>query len=223
MNDEGSLPPAAPEQSPAAVIESVRYRETSVTLTLDSGEALVLPLDAVVIFSLSTGKELSENDLEELQSASRTWRCRQKSLHYLSYRNRTEGEMRLYLKKKAFDEVSIEETVEWLLQRGYINDAAFAVNYIEAVMRRKTVGKKRIVGELRQKGVSSGDIAAAFESAEQPDDIHERLMALAEKKWRSIAHRERPLQRLQAFLYQRGFEGDEIAAVLKLFREKNDE
>lgn len=218
MDVEGSQNHEFGIEPRGAVIRKIHYRETSVKVELDTDETLPLSLDAVVAFSLSSEKELTGQEVELLRRASHTWLCRQKSLNYLSYRNRAEGEMKLYLRKKGFDDEIIEETVCWLLERKYLDDRSFAVNYIESVLRRKTIGKQRIIGELRQKRVASVDIEAAFEEAEMPDNAEERLMALAEKKWRSIKDRERPLERMRAFLYQRGFSGDEIKGVLKNFR-----
>ncbi len=222
MIDQGSKSALSDSSLIAATVRNIRYRETSVKVELDNDEILLLSLDAVVIFALSSEKELTEEELDRLRHASRIYRCRQKALHYLSYRNRAEGEMKLYLRRKEFDAEYIEDTISWLLERGYLDDRSFAVNYIESVLRRKTIGKKRIIGELRQKGVSSADIEAAFSEAEVPDDGAERLMALAEKKWRSISHREQPLQRLQNFLYQRGFAFDEIKSVIKNLKERED-
>jgi|GEM_PF-441685 len=218
MNGEGSQNHETGSEPRGAVIQKIHYRESSVKVELDNDEKLPLSLDAVVAFSLSSEKKLTEQEVELLRHASRTWLCRQKALNYLSYRNRSEGEMKLYLRKKSFDPEYIEETISWLHERKYLDDRSFAVNYIESVLRRKTIGKQRIIGELRQKGVCSADIEGAFEEAEMPDNGDERLMALAEKKWRSIKDKERPLERLRAFLYQRGFSGDEIKVVLKAFR-----
>ena len=223
MIDEGRKNlPGEPEPR-VAVIQKVHYHETSVRVELDSGEELPLSLDAVVTYSLSSGKELTVGEVETLRLASQSWLCRRKALNYLSYRNRAEGEMKLYLRKKGFDGTCIEETIGWLGERKYLDDRSFAVNYIESVLRRKTIGKQRIIGELRQKGVSGSDIEAAFLEAEMPDDGSERLLALAEKKWQSIKDRERPRDRLRAFLYQRGFSGDEIRRVLQKLKENSSD
>lgn len=80
-----------------------------------------------------------------------------KALNYLSYRMRTEYEMRQYLKKKKYEEQFIDECILRLKEDNYINDSEFAEEYVE-YGSRSLKSRKQIIYELIKKGVDKNII-----------------------------------------------------------------
>lgn len=48
-----------------------------------------------------------------------------RALQYLSYRSRTEAEIRIYLEKKGFDSETVDHTLQKLKYYGYIDDEKY--------------------------------------------------------------------------------------------------
>ncbi len=90
-------------------------------------------------------------------------------------RPRTEFEIRSRSLEKGFSEEIIEETVLKLKNLELINDERFAFMYIEDGYRLKLKGKRLLVAELKQLGVSAETIDKAFEKADGEYDISDIL------------------------------------------------
>ncbi len=124
-----------------------------------------------------------------------------RAFHFLSFRSRTEKEMRDFLEKKEFDAEEINETLGRLKELELINDVKFAKEFTN-----RTKGKKLLSIELKRKGVPEEVIS------DQLSVINE--MELAEKfldKKKTIRDEEHA----KRLLYTRGFSWDTIEKVTK--------
>lgn len=135
------------------------------------------------------------------------------AIHFLSYRMRSEKEVRDNLiKKKASPEI-IEKVITWLKEQRFVNDREFARLWIESRARSQPKSLRIIQMELRQKGVSK-DILS--EVATHPDTVVgsdlDRAKKLVEKKigkYKDLPKHEL-YQKLGAVLARRGFSWDII-------------
>ena len=108
-------------------------------------------------------------------------------------------------------------------EKGYIDDIAFARNYISHKTRINNYGKRRIVVDLLQKGVKKEDIQAAYHQAAEEGDAESEFDAaaralakrLARKDFAAIKKDPKEMQKLMAFLVRRGFSYDVVKEVLK--------
>ena len=205
------------------IITSVQYKERYIRIILDSAEELRLPLESAGRFPLRVDGELSSGDYETLHSMSQRFRCQERALHFLSFRNRSTREMEQYLRKKSFDPDVIDATIERLKELNYIDDYNFALRYIEGKLRRKAVGPRLLRQELFQKGIASSLIDRAMEENEELLGDEEALIRLAEKKYRSLEGKEDRSLRLTRFLYQRGFEGNAVKRTVRRLEKGEDE
>src|SRR5258706_15787997 len=109
-------------------IESQKNRNR-VNIHLD-GE-FAFGLDRFVAAWLKTGDELSEEKIAKLQGDdAREWDYQQAML-FLSYRARSEKEIRQNLLKHEIPEEVIEQTLERLQEAGLANDNQFARVWVE--------------------------------------------------------------------------------------------
>lgn len=153
---------------------------------------------------------------------------RESSLHYLSYRDRTAGEMREHLLKKQFSSADTEAEIEELKDAGYINDLRFALNYF-IMSFDKNRGLGRIKRELLEKGVADFDIedaAAAYED-EFDCDIMEKERELAARVGEKAMHGceidDKSLARLGRRLKSAGFGPDLIYETIgRYMKEKSN-
>jgi regulatory protein len=88
------------------------------------------------------------------------------SLRYLSYRPRSEKEMRDYLlekqkRKKGLSDETISEIIKKLKSYKFIDDRQFTKSWIESRIKLKNKPVRVIEYELKQKGIS-GDLIDEF-------------------------------------------------------------
>ena len=81
---------------------------------------------------LKVGQVISQEKMKEMLSADEMEKAFQSAVHLLSFRSRSENEIRLNLKKKEFSQFTIEATIKKLKGAGLVNDADFARQWVEA-------------------------------------------------------------------------------------------
>jgi regulatory protein len=114
-----------------------------------------------------------------------------------------------------------------LTRLGYIDDAAFARQFARARLLAGGQSRYRIRAELLRRGIDRSLADSAIEDTLTDESVDEGaiLERVAEKKARSLAKLD-PLtrrRRLYGFLARRGFESDEIRAVLeRIAREESE-
>ena len=79
---------------------------------------------------LSTGQFLTDADIEALKQFDEGERAHESALNLLSYRPRSEQEVRRRLGRKGFSEPAIEQAVQRLLRARLLDDEAFARYWI---------------------------------------------------------------------------------------------
>jgi len=129
-----------------------------------------------------------------------------KCLHFLSFRPRSEKEIRDYLAKKKVSEEVSQKIIAKLKEYKFVDDFEFTKWWIEQRTRIKPKSWWTIKFELKQKGISSELIENS--EIETPNDL-ETAKKLAEKKLRSISNKEdkqKTKEKLGRFLASKGFD-----------------
>lgn len=126
------------------------------------------------------------------------------ALRFVSFRPRSEKEIRDYLAKRLHKIHTsapsvLEKVLDRLRELGYADDAKFAAWWIGQRTGRKPKGKKLIEQELRRRGIT------------QEVNIDEKELArrAIEKK---IGKLEKP--KLIAYLQRRGFDWETISGII---------
>ncbi len=176
-----------------------------VNLYLDDVFAFALSLDEVVKNRLKKGLELNADQVQALKKTDDLSWAYAKILNFLSFRPRTEFEVRSRLKKYGVEEAeSIEWVIKKLVDRGYLSDLAFAKWFVESRMGNRPRSKQHLSAELRAKGVDVSVINQALVGIDETGPL-ETLIA---KK--SALSRDK----LLAFLLRRGFKYSLVQAKL---------
>src|SRR4026207_1401830 len=110
-------------------IEVQKRTPNRVNIYLD-GE-FAFGLARIVAAWLRVGPELSEEKIEQLQASEAGEPAFQQAMLFLSYRARSESEIRKNLRKHEYAEPIIEETIARLRQDGFANDDQFARAWVE--------------------------------------------------------------------------------------------
>lgn len=199
-------------------IESGKSRKRA-NVVFDSSNILTLHKNAVVEAGLGVGQELTEKQIQKLKNSDLLHRCIDAALNYLSYRPRSEAELKKRLYQHGFDEQTSETAVKRLKEHNLINDLEFAKywrdNRISFNPKSRTMLKK----ELQQKGV---DAETAHEIASEVDDESAAYNAARKKAriWAKLGY-EKFRNKLINYLRWRGFGFEIINTVCMRLWEEN--
>lgn len=169
-------------------------------------------LSRIVAAWLKTGQELSDEKIAELKAQDDVEIALQRALNFLSYRPRSEKEVRQNLKKHKYHEGVIDEIIERLKRGGLVNDESFAGLWVENRSEFRPRGERMLRAELRQKGIPDDVISGAVA------DLDETSLAIkaAQKKARRYQDLdwEEFQKKMYGFLARRGFHYGIISEVV---------
>lgn len=178
-------------------------------------------VDGKYLFSLSENelmqsgikinKEYSEDELEKLKQTAVLDKAYMRCLDLIMRRQRSEWEVRDYLKRKDYDPDVIAQTTERLKKAGYVDDAKFAESWIRNRRLLKSTSKRRLSQELKQKRVEDSVINIALE--EDETDEKAVLKEMIEKKLKQTRYQDQ--QKLIAYLLRQGFNYGDIKSALE--------
>jgi regulatory protein len=137
-------------------------------------------------------------------------------LRYLSYRPRSETEVRNYLRGLGYLPDAVEAVIAKLCSLNYLNDESFARNWALSRAQNRGYGPRRIEQELRTKGIVyslAREVVRETFAQENEDTLARRLLAKhftgQDLKEPSI------LRRAVALLQRRGYSAKIIFDLLK--------
>ena len=152
---------------------------------------------------LQEGNELSQGEISGLQTEDQIQQGYQRAINFLSYRARSEQEIKLNLQKHQVPETIIESVLEKLRDASLVDDREFAQQWIENRIRFHPRSKRALSSELYRKGISKQIIEETLL------DIDEEVLArsLAQKKVSKLRTLDKSTiqKKMYGFLSRRGF------------------
>lgn len=190
-----------------------KARRERVSVFLEGKFAFSLEAEVVVKAGLRVGQELAEGYLEELTGADRFHRCLNAATRYLSYRPRSEAELREKLSRRGFTDDGIAAVLTRLKERGLVDDMAFARFWRDNRDSFSPRSQWLTKLELQRKGVDA-DIIDQVASAIDDNDSAYRT---AQNKASRLSRADYPNfhRRLGAYLRRRGFDYEVINSTVK--------
>ncbi len=169
---------------------------------------------------LKTGDVLSDEKIEKLQVEDTREIAYQQAMLYLSYRARSEKEIRQNLRKHEVPETIIEETLERLKTARLADDNQFAQMWVENRNTFRPRSKRALEIELRQKGLNHEAIQATLSDVDEDALAYEAGLKRATRfkglEWSEFR------KKLSEFLARRGFSYSTIAPVVsRIWNEMN--
>ena len=188
----------------AGTITALRFQKRNknrVNVYLDGQFAFGLA--AIEAAHLRVGQTLSDADIARLRKQDEVERAFEHALNFLSYRPRSEAEVRRNLRKKDVGDEIVETVVERLTRAGLLNDRDFACYWVENRLQFNPRGARALRHELWQKGVPNSIIADTLADFDEETTARKAAEAGA----RRLAHLEPRdfRRRLGAYLARRGF------------------
>jgi regulatory protein len=169
-------------------------------------------LSRIVAAWLRVGQELGEEKIEQLVAEDGYERAFQQAMLFLSYRARSEAEIRQNLRKHEYPETVIEHTLERLRRDGLANDDQFAQAWVENRNTFRPRSRRMMAMELRQKGLADEAIQSAIETVDDEASAYEAARKRAARfkglEWNDFR------KKLSEFLARRGYSYAVIAPVV---------
>jgi regulatory protein len=178
------------------------------SIFVDGKYAFSLSETGLLNSHLASGQELTAAELKQLKQTAGLDKAYGQALRYVAIRPRSEWEVEMYLVRKQLDPPAIQDIIERLRGLHLLHDLDFARSWVANRRALKSVSKRRLVLELRQKHLNSEIIDQAL----QEDVVDERqaLRELIDKKRARYPDR----QKLMQYLARQGFSYDDIKSTL---------
>lgn len=196
-------------------IKAQARRSGRVSIYLNNSYAFSLTKNQLLEAKLAAGQVLDGHELKTLREFSDFGKLLERTLRFALVRPHSRYEMIQHLRRKNVAAEDQTKLLTYLAQRGYIDDSAFAKAWVRSRLRTKPVSKRRLVAELRQKGVDELHIKAALQ--EEPANDRQALRELIQKKQRQARYKDE--QKLIASLLRQGFDYGAVKTALADFQQ----
>lgn len=198
-----------------------------VNVSVDGKYRLSLDIIQVTELGVKIGTEYTHDELIALEEESLFGKLYARTLEYVLMRPHSSREVKDYLwRKTRATKVKVRSTNEIkdrpgvsqaiadrvynrLLQKGYVDDTKFAQYWVENRQQRKGISPRKLVAELRLKGIDQTIIDEAMQNS--PREEKDELVKVLEKK----RSRYDDDQKLIAYLLRQGFSYDAVKDALK--------
>ncbi|BCX13578.1 MAG: hypothetical protein KatS3mg085_110 [Candidatus Dojkabacteria bacterium] len=168
-------------------------------------------IDSVVEHNLYKGKTLRSIELENVKSNAIDPRIYERVKRWLSLRPRSIQEFLQYAQYKLqLRQNQIEEILNTLKSKNLLNDDNFADWYVKNRVEHKLIGRRKIMFELKNKGVSNQIINKALNKNYQTEKEIEKIMTYLQKNKHSNN------ETLKMKLINLGFDYKNIRDALKI-------
>ncbi len=203
----------------------VRKDDKTVTVNFNNGDVLFLSYEVFLKSGLRKNDEVSEDRFLSLIKENRLFHLKQKAFRYLGRRLHSVKELKIKLRQKDYDSELIEEIVNELTEKNYLNDYEFAFQFTEENIRNKLWGKSKLEAELLKRGVARDVIEKVISEKLSGGNKIENAALLLQKKIKSLNRNkltdDKFKLKLVTFLYGKGYDYDTIKqAVDECFKEE---
>lgn len=180
--------------------------------------------DVFIEFELRKGKSYTESEMNEMLHRDEIKKAYNLSLHFLSYRMRSEKEIYDYLLSKSISEDIIASVQQRLRKNHYVDDLAFAKAFVRSRIQTSIKGPLVIRQELYKKGISEAYIIESLKEYPEEKQIEiaigfGRKNANQKKDWSVYQIK----QKIGQALITKGFPQDIIQTALNQMDIKKDD
>ena len=159
---------------------------------------------------IRTGQEITAAELESLKDDAKLDKLYNLTLSLIMRRPRSRWEIQDYLRRKKAEEPDSASILKLLEEKGFINDSDFARRWVENRRLLKSISRRKLELELRQKRVPGDLIKQALE--EDETDELEVLKREVEKKRQQTRYKDD--LKLMQYLSRQGYSYDNIKRAL---------
>ena len=199
-------------------LERQKHNAKRVSVFVDDEYAFSVLDEIIIEYGISLNMDVTLLPLDKIKEEDDYKYCLSVAFNHISASDKSEKQMRDFLLQKGFLQRSVEKVIKRLKELNYIDDNAFAKNFVE---HSKKSGKRALIYKLQLKGIGQEDIDSALEN-ESEEIQEEKALNIAIKqlpKYQDLNAIEKK-KKLNAYLFRHGFTWDIISNVIdKLIKE----
>ena len=213
-------------------IQTQKKDPKRVNIFLDGKFAFGVSLESTIVNKLKINEQLTSKQVQSLISDDQVERLYERAIKFLSFRPRSEKEIRDNLlqklwrsdkgeeEKKNFER-SVLEVLEKLQKLKFINDLEFAKWWVEQRTKFKKISPRLIKSELFKKGINKDTVETAFDSV-KIDPVSLALEA-AKRKLTTYKRFEPKIfrEKMGRFLASKGFDWEVVKKVVDTYSRKS--
>ena len=187
-------------------------------LELNDNKKIITYDDVILNRNLLFNKNVSEDELNQIQIDTDYYDIYNKVLKYISIKMRSRKEIIEYLKNKNIDDIDSEKIVDNLIKLNLINDESYVKAFISDKIYLNHYGRKKIKKELLEHDIDENLIDSILYSYDI-NIFKENLKLLMEKKTKNSKYSGYVLkQKLFYELGNLGYENELIEEVFSSIR-----
>lgn len=191
-------------------IKQQAKRRGRYSIYIDEKFAIGLSESELLRLGLFLGQELTQDELALFKDQSNQSKWFDKVLNLLSYRPRSEWEIKEYLRRKDCPPEIIESLLNKLSVNGYVNDEQFARRWIESRRQLKPTSRRKIAMELKVKRIDNSIIDEVLTADKSDTDELQIIKDLITKKGQRYPDRVKLMQ----YLARQGFSYEDIKRAI---------
>lgn len=199
------------------IISALKQKGSNVVVCFDDGEFTTLDYRTVVDNGLRKNDSIDEAKKERLISESNLLKTKDSAFRFLSRRHHSVSELRTKLIKKKYLKEIIENVLQDLADKNFLDDEQFAKAYIEEKSVKKKIGINRLKAELFKRGIDRKIVDKVLSNVDS-ELSYDQALELAKRKSEFLRRKEIDKRKLKSkifsFLSSRGFESEIIMKVL---------
>lgn len=163
-------------------------------------------------FNLYKGVEITPFLLDKLVREEEKWAAREYLFRILSRRDHSGQELKTKALKKGYPASCLDELIEELKDKGYVDDFTFARKYAADKYEFNNWGPFKIQSQLYSKGISREMAARALDEVFGDEHTAGTLKELVEKRKRRFRREpeEKRKKKIFAYLMRKGYDSETI-------------
>ena len=195
-------------------IEPQKKKKERFNIFADGEYFASLGAEALVKCGLRTGASITRETLNEAVQQDNARYAFDSAALMLSHSMRTRSEIETRLKEKGLTEEAVLIALDKLVSYGYVDDAAYAKEFVQSALNAQHWGRKVVAYKLKEKGLDRAviDEAMALYTAEDERRIAHRQLQSVLSRPEADARKQR--QKAFAVLSRHGFGYDVISSLL---------
>ncbi len=198
-------------------IEKQKKDKHRYNIFLDGEFAFGLYEDTVLKFGLRTEDEIDDVKASEIKEFDEFGFGKKIAYSLLAYKQRSKKEIVKKLKQKKISYKIIDEIVELLEKQKYLDDKAYAKNYLDDRLNSKPIGKRLAKLKLFEKGIEKELIEATVNENYSDDKVIGLAAEVLKKYEKKIRYRDAADKKNKCYRYliSKGFDHETAGKVLE--------
>lgn len=190
------------------IIENITFNEKNMTfiIELSTEEKLKVSYEIYEALELKKEMDLSSDLYNTLLEEDSFIKAKEIAVRFVNYKPRTRFEVERKLRMSKITDSNINKTLNYLEDKGYLDDIVFAKEFIRQCIEYKNFSLKKTKLKLYQKGIDKSISDGLLANFYDEDLEKNNALKIAQKKARNLDLDEyKDQQKLYSYLVSNGF------------------